>query len=167
MLNQPWTEQVMLIPEDSTAESAIILSEVVHASGLQSGEQRQRKRSFRVPDGLDQPHYAAISLTYPVVGTNLSETVTAWSDTPIAMDPGPRRDLVIINSDVPDSVAPGEIRTVSWTVRNQGEHETGDIDWFDTIYLVENPDDALLQRPLARWSHTGGLQSDSSYTATV
>jgi|GEM_PF-6246350 len=167
MLNQPWTEQVMLIPQDSTAESAIILSEVVHASGLQSGEQRQRNRSFRVPDGLDQPHYAAISLTYPVVGTNLSETVTAWSDTPIAMDPGPRRDLVIINSDVPDSVAPGEIRTVSWTVRNQGEHETGDIDWFDTIYLVENPDDALLQRPLARWSHTGGLQSDSSYTATV
>ncbi|MCH8524562.1 MAG: T9SS type A sorting domain-containing protein, partial [Balneolales bacterium] len=167
MLNQPWTERVLLIPADTTLGEVIELDEIRRSAPLEAGASRNRVQSYTLPNGLDHPHYAAIALTYVTPESEGAETQTFRSALPINMDPGPRIDLVITQSDAPGEAAAGEIRQLSWTVTNQGADNTGDQDWFDTIYLVEDPETAGRGRPMARWDHTGGLNAGDSYTATV
>lgn len=167
MLNRPWTEQVWLIPADTSSASSVLLLDTQQAVPLQTGEERERIRTLSLPDGLDQPHFLGVTLRYPVPDSDQPEEVSARSATAIDMDPGPRRDLVIVQTDAPDSIAAGEVRHITWTVTNQGVDGTGEVAWFDTIYLLDDPDKASSARPLARWDHTGGLSAGDSYTATV
>jgi hypothetical protein len=167
MQDAEWQELLMLIPADTALADTLTLDILPRTVPLQPGEQFERFRDVRLPQGLDQQYNPAVQLVYPVAGSGIPEQVLFVSDQIVMMDPGPRYDLVITATDAPANVAAGQIFELSWTVTNQGVDDISDTKWFDTLYLLENPKDAGRVRPVGRWDHEGELPAGASYTATV
>ncbi len=88
---------------------------------------------------------------------------------PIIVLPEPPPDLVVSAIKVPASVPAGTVFPVTWTVTNQGDGTTEDSQWYDGIYLSNEPTWTPGADPqqlnLGFFLHTGILTPDESYTA--
>ena len=80
--------------------------------------------------------------------------------------PRPYADLVVSTVDVGAALTTGEPFFVTWTAANVGIGQTSTPEWFDDIYLADNPEATGAVR-LARSSRVGNLAAGDAYTRTV
>ncbi len=89
---------------------------------------------------------------------------------PIIVLPLPPPDLVVTAIKVPASAPAGTVYPVTWTVTNQGDGTTEDSQWYDGVYLSNEPTYNPLgnadpqQINLGYFVHNGILTPDQSYT---
>lgn len=168
-----WEEQVFLTSDPGRTYDAsgdLLLGSVERRQWLDGGDSYTRQQEIIIPDGLQGQYYLTVSL----YGDSLSGDVnfdnnrsTSHERVPIVLSPS--ADLQITAASAVDSIAPGQLVTVAWTVTNQGEGTTSGNRWFDGVYLIDADADsrARQDRQLVYHEQAASLGAGEHYTVNA
>ena len=131
-----WYDEVFLSKDSDLGDSSdISLGKVYRSGSLDSNEDYQVARSFRLPEDLDGDYYVIVrtDVENRVLETPLENNneTAASNSTSIALNTVP--DLVINEIDAPLQAISGQTFDVSWTVSNQGANTNSS--WREVFYL--------------------------------
>lgn len=178
-----WHEAVYLSPTPTfDAGTAILLGQRQNVTYLAPGESYSGSIVVTIPIGTSGARYMLVvsDVNGAVPESNGSDNMRASSAVAVTM--GAIADLHVTEVVAPPTALSGEVVTVSWTVRNTGPGRTNQSQWWDTVFLSNDPnfdinliaqnlDGAntirVLDAPVAQALHTGALEPDSSYTRSV
>jgi YD repeat-containing protein len=152
------------------------LGTLTHSGGLNAGEAYERQSGLlRLPAELVGSYYVFVRTDAPSARTSVNGAVfeagrennnVRASAQPLLIELPPPADLVVESITTPPRATVNEPLTLSWTVRNQGEHQAQG-SWSDAVYLSADGDWDLSDVLLGRVTRSGGLASGASYTAQL
>ncbi|HND51949.1 MAG TPA: CARDB domain-containing protein, partial [Pirellulaceae bacterium] len=139
---------------------------------IAAGDSRIRSATFRLPDGSPAAGQIEFSVQLDATDamyefnaggtgeTNNGDAVTRTA----ALAPYPDLAVTAIVAPALTVADPARV-TIGWTVANQGDGRTPNVDWVDTVFVsgdttIGNFDDAVL----GRFTRTGGLEAGATYT---
>lgn len=154
--------------------SAVHLARVTNLTYLDAGDTYTVNRTLTLPLGLEGAYYVLVLADRlgHVGETNGGDNTGVAGPVTIAL--GNYANLVVTQVSAPPTALTGETIRVRWTVQNQGSGRTNQDQWWDTVMLSTDDDfdfglaaPGLLQvldTPLGRVRHTGGLDPGESYS---
>lgn len=174
-----WFDDVYLSRNTVAGDSDdLFLGSAQHVGTLAVGDEYNVSRSFEIPDTFaggtyhvlvrtDRPGFSDGLANRVVENPNennndrFAANATVVSLTPVA-------DLAVTVVDAPETAVSGRNLSIGWTVQNLNAAATGDVSWFDTLYLSL---DQILDRTadlfLGYVEHLGGLGASGSYSQSV
>ncbi|MDB5349218.1 MAG: hypothetical protein JWN86_465, partial [Planctomycetota bacterium] len=148
------------------------LGALSHDGGLAAGASYTGTLPLRLPAGLSGTYYL-FAVTDPFRfaddrrGTVMeSNEANNASSQPVIIDLPPPADLRVDSILIPPSAKSGDLVPLSWTVTNHGQAPATGA-WSDTAYLSADGTQDAGDRALGRFSFTGTLQPNQSYTASI
>jgi subtilase family serine protease len=163
-----WYDSVYLSTDEVISSDDIYLGQVYRSGALDPQSEYTASGTFELPIDLTGNFYTLVRtdntdrvLEGALENNNLLATT---SRTNITLSP--TADLVVQSVDAPLAARSSQAVNISWTVRNQGA-DTVSQTWNDAIYLSrDRVFDRATDTFLGYKTHTGGLASGQSYTAT-
>ena len=152
------------------------LRSVTHSGGLEAGDSYTEVRTLRMPPDLLGSFHVLV-VTDPVrsgyghVGRVFeldAERNNELASNPVIVELPPPSDLIVTDISISASGnMVGDTVDVEWTVDNISA-ETAHGSWFDAVYLSDDAEWDIGDRPLGRVRFNGPLApNDSPYTATL
>ncbi|MER9397477.1 LEPR-XLL domain-containing protein [Mesorhizobium sp. M0615] len=134
-----WTDRIVLSADEVVDATDRILANVVHTGALAKDGTYAGRATVRLPDGL-QGSFHLLLITdaearvyeRDATANNIGQSLTT-----IAVSAAPAADLVVTGVVAPASGVPGQHKTVTWTVRNDGEGGAR-APWTDRVYLSKD-----------------------------
>ncbi len=173
-----WWESVWLSPTPTyDAQTAVLLGQRQNVTFLGVGESYTGSVTGTVPLGTSGTRYVLATADGGDAVPETDGTDNTSASGAVAVALGAVADLVVTQVVAPPTALSGETVTVSWTVRNDGAGRTDASQWYDAVFLSTDATfdfDVLGGQSiratddwLARTQHTGVLEADSSYTASL
>jgi hypothetical protein len=173
-----WSEYVYLSPTPTyNSSTATQLGTKLNLTELGPGDAYTNTISVTIPVGVSGTYYMLVTADGGQVVSETSKTDNTTASSSIAVAIGAYGDLHVISAIAPPTALSSDSITVTWKVRNDGTGRTDATQWYDTIFLSNDPvfDYSLLgggslrvqDQPLGQFQHIGALEKDSSYTASA
>ncbi len=149
--------------------SVTSLGYVTNVSYLGPGESYSNSATFTWPQGLTGDFY--IYVVADVFGSQTESDEgnnTTRCDDAIEILLTPPADLIVSDLSGPNNAFSGDQITLDWEVTNDGEGPTDVAFWYDAVYFAPDSVDNVLEATyMGRLAHSGVLDPDSSYAASM
>ncbi|MDB9444753.1 CARDB domain-containing protein [Anabaena sp. CS-542/02] len=172
-----WYDAVYLSLDPTVSNNDIELGSFFRSGALGLQESYTATKTFNVPTNLDGNYYVLVRTdrdNHVIEGifenNNLksSDASSSGGGTGIEVlpiTPIPTPDLTVQSVDAPTQGIAGQPLNLTWTMVNNGADT--DANWYDKVYISRDQVfDGNSDIYLGYRYHTGGLNQDSSYTAT-
>jgi len=162
-----WYDAVYLSRDTSLDGSDQLLGSVAHDGALGVGESYNQSLQASLP-GFASGDYYLIVLTdsRDDVYEHTAENNNTGNSAPTEVTMPPPADLIVTAVEVPASGVPGQMATITWTVKNQGTFDAVG-QWYDSIYLSQDDVWDITDPRIGMVQHTGGLAVGNQYTGTL
>ena len=160
-----WVDSVYL-SGDTTWGSDTYLGNLAHNGTLNTNGTYNASATVRLPVGIQGDYYIFVKAdNNNHLGEEDELNNTAYDPTAIQITLTPPPDLQVLTVDAPLEGWSGQSLQVIWTVSNEGDGSTIASTWDDRVYL--STDEIFgSDTYLGRFTHTGALSSEESYTRT-
>ncbi|WP_372898838.1 CARDB domain-containing protein, partial [Stieleria sp.] len=174
-LTDRWTDAIVLSRNATVGDDDdLVIATFEHSRGLEAGGDYSRSETIPLPPGTSGRFTLWVRSDFldgdsggnVFENGNESNNDVAHADS-IDIMPAAFADLVVSNIDVPQPVNAGSVASVMWTVDNTGIGITNRGDWYDVVYLAEDPAGTQpIEGSEVRFQHFGQIAPGDSYTRT-
>lgn len=169
-----WKDKVYLSANNDTSNVSqdTVLYTSVHSDTLGIGKSYSQSCDITIPSGKIGQFYLKVFTDagdsvyeYDKENNNIKVHSIVLSSPGLADLP----DLIVTNFHAPAQITAGDTFTVSWTIKNLGEHSTSmsASNWSDAIYISTDTSlDVSSDILVSQLNHLQNLKPDNSYTVT-
>ncbi len=163
-----WTD-VVYLSTDTTIDPAVdyYIGSFPNLSYLNPQEAYTRQAAFTLPQGISGNYYIIVwsDRSGTLIETNDNNNTSRNQDSMyVFLSPVP--DLRVAKIIVQNSAFSGQAVAVTWSVKNYGLANTGNVSWSDRVYFSNQAEPGGGMVNLGSFQRTGDLAPDSLYEMT-
>lgn len=165
-----WNDAVYLSNTNNLTNATYLrsLGSVPNAAYLSAGQSYASSETITIPQGIDGTYYFVVRAddgNTVFEGTNAGNNVAASAPVFIQLTSTP--DLQVASVIPPLNAFSGQPTSVTWSVTNYGQAQTGASLWYDDVYLSTNTVYDFNAYYLGSFPHVGALVPDQGYTTNT
>jgi hypothetical protein len=162
-----WYDNIYLSPDATYNSTDVLLGSIANLTSLNANQSYSHAANVVLPQGTNGTYYIIIKADHynGVKETNNNNNTTYGTSTiDVTLSPPP--DLIVTAITTPAITFSGELASLTFDVRNNGDGITTDPIWKDEVWLIPAAgNNNGITKLLSTRTHVGLLEPDSMYTS--